>query len=519
MVCSSSQKIEKPDRVARATPRNGSRHCGVVRDDGGFTLVEMLVVIVIMPLIVGAISLGLISVFSLQNGVSGRLTDSAGAQIVSSAFLKDVQSAALLTTQSSPPQCQSALASPPAQTQLLGLAWNGSGSSINNYQTYVSYVTELDGTTNSLVRQSCSAGNTTASSTSIIATNVDATQTKAPTITCAPSSICSTSDPSKVWIPAKGVTLVSLQAFGVVHSGSGTSSTPFTYTLSATPRILNEASGGSGRFPFSPMTLLGSGGSTCGNESPAGPPFNMVGNSANTILSISVSGQPGSVSIGSTCRNSMVFGQNATAVVASVLTEDPSLNAISKNGAAPPQYYTSQVLDPFSTSTPPLMAPAKPGTIGNCSAVVSGVSTCTPGYYSFDPGTVSANKLDFKTGVYYFGAGVNLGMDASNSDNGGVLFYVPNGAVSFGSGTYTLNGLSSYQGIAIWDDSASTSANVWSNPLTFTNPAGTYQGGGFYVPNGGILDSANSNTGSITTTFIVAGWANFNNNAKIYIAS
>ena len=47
------------------------------RDENGFTLVELLIVVTILPLIIGALSLGIISVFSLQSSVSNRVTDTA----------------------------------------------------------------------------------------------------------------------------------------------------------------------------------------------------------------------------------------------------------------------------------------------------------------------------------------------------------------------------------------------------------------------------------------------------------
>src|SRR5450631_4449143 len=76
------------------------------RDEKGFTLIELIIVVSIMPIIVGAISGGLITILSLQNSVSSRLAENADAQVVSSTFIKDVQSATFITTSAaSSPQC------------------------------------------------------------------------------------------------------------------------------------------------------------------------------------------------------------------------------------------------------------------------------------------------------------------------------------------------------------------------------------------------------------------------------
>ena len=114
-------------------------------DGRGFTLVELLVVVTIIPLIIGALAGGLLEVFSLQSGVANRLGDAADAQVIAATFVKDVQSASSITTNpSTSTQCG-------AGTQLLELEW-GNGS-------VVSYVEKLQsGTTYSLVRNYCASG-------------------------------------------------------------------------------------------------------------------------------------------------------------------------------------------------------------------------------------------------------------------------------------------------------------------------------------------------------------------------
>ena len=71
------------------------------RDEGGFTLIELIIVTLIIPIIIGAITVALISIFSLQGSTSSRVSDSGDAQVVSSNFETDVQNATLITSASS----------------------------------------------------------------------------------------------------------------------------------------------------------------------------------------------------------------------------------------------------------------------------------------------------------------------------------------------------------------------------------------------------------------------------------
>ena len=75
--------------------------------DAGFTLVELLVVLVIMPLIVGAIAAAIIVSYQ-DSGVAGnRISDSSNAQLVSEYFGRDIQGAQYITTS------QNAASTPP----------------------------------------------------------------------------------------------------------------------------------------------------------------------------------------------------------------------------------------------------------------------------------------------------------------------------------------------------------------------------------------------------------------------
>src|ERR1700679_3527061 len=118
--------------------------------EGGFTLVELLIVTTVMPLIIGALSVGLISVFSLQSGVASRLANTSDAQVVAANYQSDVSGTADITTaSSSPPQCD-----PPSGavgTQVLGLESNVGLTT----QTVTSYVSVPIGSKFALERIYC----------------------------------------------------------------------------------------------------------------------------------------------------------------------------------------------------------------------------------------------------------------------------------------------------------------------------------------------------------------------------
>jgi len=233
-------------RVPRRLSAGGPRRLNIFttksqQSDKGFTLVELLIVVTVLPLIVGAISLGLISVFSLQSGVSSRLSHTSDAQVVAANFQKDVQGASQLTTSSSSsvsPQCGVGIG-----TQLLGIEY-ANDVSTGNPQYVVSYrevpVTNGSTTTNSLERFYCSTSGTsggltlTVTSQTTLAYDLVANQ-GAPTLTCVQglsTSKCAAA--SSQWIDAKYFSQVGM----TVNDSKGN----FTYNLDASPVEATSAS-------------------------------------------------------------------------------------------------------------------------------------------------------------------------------------------------------------------------------------------------------------------------------------
>ncbi len=481
------------------------------RSDEGFTLVELLIVVTIMPMIVGALALGLIAMFGLQHSVSNRIADSADAQVVSSTYLRDVQSALMITTQSSSsPQCGTG-------NQLLGLEWNGTLAS--GFQTIVSYdslaTTSGSTTTYSLVRQYCAYGSTTPSSTETIAQDISSPSTQLPP--CYSSTTCTpTSSTTAGWITTAGVPAVKL---AVVEPLS-----KFSYALNATPREWTSASGGGpsgGQYPATPLTLLGSGCSDLTLLQNASLSINVGGGSDN-----------GAVAIASTCNGSAAISNGADLGVAAIVTSDPALQTVTGKGTYPStEYYEATFPDPYAS----LVAPVPAVTPVSCTNNGS-VYTCPPGYYATDPafpngstitftggGTYTFNQnfvipnggnATFDTGTYIFngsGNAISTGTNGITITGNNVLFYIPNGSVNFNNNcTIAITSEPGYDGVSLWDAAAGATVQLANNSAAID----AY--GGIYAPLGTV---ATSNNGTMAVAFIAASLAYFTQNTNINITT
>lgn len=202
-------------------------------NDAGFSLVELLVVLAVLPIIVAALSLAIISILDTQGSAANRVADAADAQSVSAYFEQDVQSAANITTSNAASQCGPG-------TQVLGLEWNQN-------QSVVSFVEVGSAPNFSLVRQYCSSGpSPTATLTTYVSHDLPS-GALVPTITPAAKATSAAAG----WTSAIGVTGVTLSV--------DEPSSNFTYTLFSVPRTANSAS---------QLTGVGSPTASCGFATP-----------------------------------------------------------------------------------------------------------------------------------------------------------------------------------------------------------------------------------------------------------
>ncbi len=174
-----------------------------------------MIVIVILPMVLGALAVGLISIFSLQHTTVSRVADSGDAQVVSSSYVPDVQSALRITTDPNATQCGTG-------TQLLGLEW-GYDPSSGAFLDVVTYAEVQSGSTYLLVRDSCSDGPSSSPATTRTISFDIAQHQATPTIAPVGTDIAAKAG----WVSTQSVTGVS---FPIAEPLSN-----YTYTLTAIP--------------------------------------------------------------------------------------------------------------------------------------------------------------------------------------------------------------------------------------------------------------------------------------------
>jgi len=402
-----------------------------------------------MPIIVGAISGGLIAVLSLQTSVSSRLADTSDAQVVSSTFIKDVQSATFITTSAtSSPQCGN------AGTQLLGLQWGNSPQDIAsgspaNPSTLVSYdlvqVTSGSTPTYSLIREYCTLGDykTPVSSTTV---SFDVASTQPPP--CYSNAVCDPTDlrhnPPIGWtspaalVPQSNQLLIPVVKFVIAEVKSKFVFTLFANSLSWTPAAAQSGTVGPA---FSPLTLL---------SQTSGSVLTMSG---GDILTISGTGVVGTTAaFASPFDSAALLPTDSALSASSVFTEDPNLKTLSPPGLGwlTPEYYDSSVTDPLGgIFSSPTAAPANiplPMLPASACKVSGSNYTCSSGQYPVGFSFPSGSTVCFCDG---FG----------NYEFAGTFLIPWNSTITFDQGNY------------VFDASPAISAPSPNQTLTWQQPA------------------------------------------------
>lgn len=356
---------------------------------------------VILPIIVGSLALAVITVLNRQSTVSSTLVDSADSRLASTFFSRDVQSATLVATSTvtTPAQCGS------GNSLVVGLAWNG-GLNVASYWQ----VTQTSGSSpaNQLVRSYCASGSLTAQSMTLV-------QNLSPTQVGAVLSCGSTCAATNGWVPAAGVSQVSLSLSQPKSSSQ--------YGLLAVPRVWTPTSGGTlpgGYPPPPPLLLLG----TSGNVISIGGNNNAISTNGSIMIDSNSSGAislAGSSTVTST-GSFLIYGCTPSA-------GNCTDGAVSTSGGGNTFPQPAQLSTPYPDPDQGLPYPTPPtSTATGCSKSVS-TWTCTPGIYVTPPSfTGSSQTINFQPGNYLFQSTSPLSITGAND------------AITFGSGIYIFNG-------------------------------------------------------------------------------
>lgn len=435
-----SPRLPRLHTVARSRTERADR-------DQGFTLIELIVVIAILPLVIGAISVALISVISQQSTAAHKVSDSADTTVLSAVFTKDVQSAQYVTTKTSvaaPSPCDTS-------SPVVSFQWPSTGGTV-----VVSYaVAQRSGSNNdSLFRHSCQ-GDTVDSR--VVAYNVQSSLTaEVSGNSCTPYS-CSAAKTAAAagWTPAAGMKSISLTVAAPEKTNSGTAT--YSYTLVGVPRTSNNISRGSPVSPGHPPLLM------LGGSSPG---VSCVGHDSLTVN--------GTAAINSTANPAVQTTGNGAFTATSLYTDGPTTAGAWKgnNVDITSGSVTSGVnsADPYADAngnsllTPPISEPL-PNGVGNSYdglPVYNSGNYSGPGIYTSTLKITSSQAL--ASGVYVFQNGLSVsGNGAVTTDSGGVFFYVDGGSLSItGNGSVTLDPMSSppspAPNLVIWQVASDTAA-------------------------------------------------------------
>jgi prepilin-type N-terminal cleavage/methylation domain-containing protein len=428
--------IEIMRRVARNLRCWLHRH-GRCPNDDGLTLVELIVVIAIIPLVVGAVSVALITVISQTNTATAKTTDSGDATVVSANFGPDVLGSSEVTTYSGSPALTPPICG--GGSTVVSLQW-GTSPTVTSYsvQSQVLY----HKTSWVLYRYECFGNSTTPSSSVVVAHNVQ--NPSGPTPLTATISGSSTSCPTPNaancaqgaaktdWISTQGVSGVSITVKALELGPT------YTYTLSAVPRASSNASRSSTSpgNPADPLMVLGTTGSLdCGNAT-----LNVNGgvdiwtNSGNTATSTGPNG-----SINSTT------GINTNGTLSGTTTVNGSPVSTS---SGPPT-----LSNPYANLTPPSSA--------GLQTFSSNSSSSGPGIYT--NGLSLSGTL--KSGLYIVQNGDVSASGTVTSTTAGVLIYIENGAwTESGGTTVTLyawtSPLSPAPGMVLWEAASDAHSGI-----------------------------------------------------------
>jgi len=507
-----------PRRLLRRADRLTDLRTG---DESGMTLIEILIVLVILPIVVGGIAVAMITTLKDQSGIQTKLSDSTDSVVASSYYSRDIQSADAITTSASPSTPPLCIASGEAGAMpILSAEWaNASSTTVVSYYYWTPPGAGPPPT--ELVRWSCqgSASPIRAVMSHNLAT--PPTGTSLATLTCVAAPTCNSYAGPGGWIPTSDITSANIAV---------TQSSGYQFTLTGSPLTgpkLTEPVPVAG-----PLLLLDSGtdvtfwGGLLGNfdlnggntvtvngtvDLESGPttsnsPAVEFGSPGDTLLSqgtgagVDVLNCNGTTSVpdGTLCGPTAIKQCSFFFIFGCLVPDKVTPQPTSLSTAVPdPLAASAQANQPIPTgsgSCNHATWQCTPGVISGAQMVPSNKTvTFAPGSYDFTSTlTLSGNDtVTFGSGVYRFDDGFEAdvnpgsGPNTLTSGSGGVLFYVHGGTADFSpssgfsnSGTENVVKLvpmtsGKYKNLLFWQDGLDPNAVSIASDNTTTD---AYQG-------------------------------------------
>ena len=428
-----------------------------LRDAGeeGFTLIELVIALVILPLIMGAIAVALLVTLQDQVGVSTRVSTSADAQVTSAYFVRDVESAMYVTTTPTPAQGSVAWPSTAGQadacgsgkktTLIVSLAWPSGNRPITTTATVVSYWRMPQGV---LERELCRGS---ASPSSGVTSRDFLSPFVHALLSCVTSEPCGTAAASR-WVPATTVSgltlavtepLANRQTLAVAEPLAKKGQ--YDYSLTAAPRVSATqgayAKGGSTPPPpVPPILALGSGPRVIkesgGKTTPASitvvngqavlnsGSFDMTTNTQFHAPYIWVT--PGNTPCGTGHCGSTGKGSDTVKICATTKATPNKPTCYTPAPNKPKPWTTHPtVADPFATLRDPtavlLGYKPRPCQVPSTGYLAPGEYDCGGAPFTL---TGSGTNMTLKDGVYIFDTGLKVNGNATLTGNT-VLVYLP----------------------------------------------------------------------------------------------
>jgi Tfp pilus assembly protein PilV len=428
--------------------------------EGGFTLVEVLIAVVIEAIIVGALGTAFVGILNSTTTVSRSLASSSDARIAAAYIVSDASnSSGPETSFSDTTSCApSTLAT--GTLPAVRFTWTGSGSNGAPTAYIVNYLKVPNATqvgSYTLVRWKCVGSSPAVSDP--VATNVASIG-----FGCPPATDCSGAPASIT------VTITEMPVTGSAALCVTTPTLCYTYSLTG---AFKKLSGGGPPGPPQSVVLLGSGsacnGSTNSIDIQGGAKIRVYGSALINTAD------------GASCKAMYLANGGAYQAGGTKFLQGGSCLAAGGLTCPPSTTYTPALGDPFAYLFPPTTTglPSQTGCGG-------------PGLYASGM-QITSGTCTLATGVYVVQNGFGVSNGATLNAGAGVLIYLMSGQFNIGSAnavTITAQTSGAYRGIAVWQAAADT------QQLVIGNGAGSVAiNGVLYAPkgqlaiNGGVLPS------------------------------